>query len=64
MPKPGSCPQGIVLEEARQVTPEECVVRPSGVQPEDGLLDVFVPPVGERFLSPDWLEAASFKDPQ
>jgi hypothetical protein len=41
---------------------EECGVWPSGVQPENGFLDVLVPSRSERLLGPYCLEAAFLKD--
>ena len=47
-------------------TAREAVVphRPSGVQPEDGFLDVGIPRGGERGLGPDDGEACLLQDPQ
>ena len=50
-------PAGALRLEARRL-------RPSGVQPQDGFLDVFVPSRGERCLGPDCPEAAFFQDAQ
>jgi hypothetical protein len=42
-------------------TAEECGW-PSGAQPQNGFLDVFVPSRGERFIGSDCFEAAFLKD--